>query len=322
MSSIYSAAPSAAYGAVRQKLSAGDCVLLDGGVATELQAAHSSEDAGRREPWGVWALYNAHTKVLDVHRRYVAAGCDVLSTNSWSILEEADRWGPDGPPRAWAEAADAAVRLPRAAIAEAGQSDHCAVAFCINGDLRASRALGALELLTWRWMEDAPDLVIFETLEHLPDQRLLEAVSMVIELGLPVWVSMRRDATGMASVDGHSASRDASGELAAALAELERRHVGAVLVNCVPRHRMPGAVETLAATTSMPVGCLPNLGHPEDNRWRQDDVISPEEFARETLEWIERGARIVGGCCGVGPQHINEVRHLLDSALAWSARGV
>jgi S-methylmethionine-dependent homocysteine/selenocysteine methylase len=321
MSWIHSALPtSPAYEAIERRLEQG-YVVVDGGVATELERGRASEARARREPWGVWALYGAQTEVLTTHRRYVAAGCDVLSTNSWAILESAESWGAGGPPAAWKSAADAALRLARKAPAQVGRAGDCAVAFCINGDLRGSRALGALELLTWSWRDQAPDLVMFETLTELPGDRLAEAVDMVRELGLPVWVSMRRAAGGMASVDGEVAPDDAPDRLADAIDELERRGVGAVLVNCVPRELVADSVSALSAATDLPIGCLPNLGHPAGAGWQRDEHLPPEEFADEALVWIESGARIVGGCCGVGPEHIVALERTRQRAVAWSARG-
>lgn len=322
MSWIHSALPtSPAYEAVQGKLEGDAPVLADGGVSTELERRRASGARGRREPWGVWALYSAQTEVLNTHRRYVAAGCDVLSTNSWSILEEAESWVANTPPSTWGRAADAALRLARDATEETRDED-CAVAFCINGDLRGQGALGALELLTWRWREQAPDLVIFETLTELPGAQLLDAVGMVSELGLPVWVSMRRAAAGMASVDGQVIPDDDPRHLPRALGELERHGVSAVLVNCVPRELVPEAVSALGAATLLPVGCRPNLGHPADGGWKHDDGTSPEQFAEEALVWLESGARIIGGCCGVGPAHIAALERTRERALAWSARGV
>jgi S-methylmethionine-dependent homocysteine/selenocysteine methylase len=44
----------------------------------------------------------------------------------------------------------------------------------------------------------------------------------------------------------------------------------------------------------------------------QDGVITPEAYARFAGGWLAAGASIVGGCCGVGPEHIRELkRHSL-----------
>jgi S-methylmethionine-dependent homocysteine/selenocysteine methylase len=320
MSPFYSLVPTSAYDRLRKKLEQRGYAVVDGGVATELERARAARTDGQQ--WGTWALYSAQTEVLEVHRRYVGAGCDVLSTNTWAILDEAANWGGAGPPAAWEQAADAALILARRATAEVSRDDDCAVAFCINGDLGAARSLGALELLTWRWREEAPDLVIFETLDELPGEEVFEAVAMVTDLGLPVWVSMRRAAGGMASADGQVKPDAHRSDFRRAVERLEAGGVSALLVNCVPRSLLADAVSEFTRASSLPVGCLPNLGSVEDGRWQPDDCVSPEQFAGEALQWLEAGAQIIGGCCGVDPDHIRAVHRTLERAVAWSARGV
>ena len=72
---------SSAYARIEEMISAEECVVLDGGVATELQRLGSGAPLDL-ELWGTWALYRAPQAVLDVHRRYAVIGCHVL----WPIL--------------------------------------------------------------------------------------------------------------------------------------------------------------------------------------------------------------------------------------------
>src|ERR1700736_196256 len=88
---------SAAYSRVQRLFEERECVILDGGVGTELERVGP---AGYRNPdeglWGTAALYEAPYSVLQVHQAYVAAGCDVISTDTWGILSapemEAEAW--------------------------------------------------------------------------------------------------------------------------------------------------------------------------------------------------------------------------------------
>ncbi len=77
---------SSAYRKLEEMLSAERCVVLDGGVATELERLQGSGADPDPELWGTWALFRAPQAVLDMHRSYVDAGCNVLSTDTWSIL--------------------------------------------------------------------------------------------------------------------------------------------------------------------------------------------------------------------------------------------
>ena len=65
----------------------GRCVVLDGAVGTELPRVATARGTDERL-WGTRALIDAPDLVLDVHRRYVAAGCDVISTNTWGLTAE------------------------------------------------------------------------------------------------------------------------------------------------------------------------------------------------------------------------------------------
>ena len=309
---------SAAYERVDGLLSGGGAVLLDGGVATELQLVHSEDRARRAEPWGTWTLFQGPVEVLEVHRRYVAAGCDVISTNTWSVLEAADEAG--GRNSLWIDAARLGVRLARQAVDEGGRGRDCAIAFCINSSLLDERATGRLELLSWLWHDEPPDLVILETLEAIPNDVALSAIEMVCDTGLPVWVSFRRAREGMAHVDGSVTPDADAGAFHQALERLEGLGVRAVMVNCVPADHLADTVEWLRGQTSLPVGCYPNLGHSVGAEWEFDPAISPTDYATMASSWLAAGARIVGGCCGVKPEHLAAVRGVLPGASAVAAR--
>jgi S-methylmethionine-dependent homocysteine/selenocysteine methylase len=303
---------SPSYERIDRMLAEGSPVVLDGGVATELQRIRSEERGDSREPWGTWALFQGPMEVLEVHRRYVASGADVISTNTWSVLEAAERSpsGPLGPGREplWAYAARLGIRLARQAIDEAGRGRECAAAFCANSALLDRSAQGRLELLSWTWQAEPPDMIILETIESIPDAVALETIEMVTETGLPVWVSFRRRRGGMSTVDGELLPDPDPGAFAEAVGRLESAGVRAILVNCVPVTEIADTVESLRSATSLPVGAYPNLGHNAGAGWEFDPKIGPEEYARLADSWIEAGAKLVGGCCGVTPEHIAALR--------------
>ncbi|HKH23305.1 MAG TPA: homocysteine S-methyltransferase family protein [Solirubrobacterales bacterium] len=309
---------SAAYERIDGILEGGGTVVLDGGVATELQRVRSEDRGDVHEPWGTWALFQGPMDVLEVHRRYVAAGADVISTNTWSVLEAADQSPsvPTGPGREplWAYAARLGIRLARQAVDEAGRGGECAVAFCANSALLDRRAQGRLELLSWAWQAEPPDLVILETLEAVPDELALETIEMVTETGLPVWISFRRGHQAMARADGTPVPDPDPDAFAEALGRLESIGVRAILANCVPARGIRETVESLRSGTALPVGCYPNLGHGQGSDWEFDPDVGPGEYAALARSWLDAGARVIGGCCGVTPEHIAALRTTLGSA--------
>jgi S-methylmethionine-dependent homocysteine/selenocysteine methylase len=89
--------------------------------------------------------------------------------------------------------------------------------------------------------------------------------------------------------------------------------VRAVLVNCVPVADLEDTLVWLREQTALPIGCYPNLGHSAGARWEFDAGVGPQEYARMAAGWRGAGARILGGCCGVTPQHIAGLRAVVDA---------
>ncbi len=298
-----------AYRHVEQLLAEDRCVVLDGGIATELQRvkplAGSAPDA---ELWGTWALYRAPEAVLDVHRSYVDAGCDVISTNTWSILtasESAASVRPGAPDLThWMDVARLGVRLARTATEEAGRADTCAVAFTVSDEAEALERTGNIRLLGRIFEDEPPDLVLVETLSLIRRDETYALVERLLELELPVWLSFRRCRHGVCGVYGQHWGPPEGDLFGRAARRFEEMGVGALLINCLPVAHVPGMIGWLRDYTDVPLGVYPNLGHLTRGLWRFDERIGPEEYAALALSWREEGAQIVGGCCGVTPDHI------------------
>ena len=303
---------SPAYERIERLLSEEAPVILDGGNATELGREQAGElrDADRGL-WGTGALYQAPYAVLDVHRRYVAAGCDVISTNTWAILAAAEREAavPTRPGFThWMDVARLGVTLARTAVEEAGRAGSCAVAFSVNGDIDSTQRLDTLRLLT-RVFEDAPpDLVLMETMSLIRDDLTLPAVEIALDAGLPVWLSFRRCRYGVCGVYGQHWGGPEGDLFGRAASELEERGVAALLINCLPPDHVAGMLPWLRDFTDLPLGAYPNIGYFSDSGWRFDERVGPDAYAELAIGWRSEGAQIVGGCCGTSPAHIAAAR--------------
>jgi release factor glutamine methyltransferase len=110
---------------------------------------------------------------------------------------------------------------------------------------------------------------------------------------------------------------DAFGRAARRFEELG---AGALLVNCIPPDHVSGIVPWLRDFTDLPLGVYPNLGYLSDDGWRSETAVGGAEFAAMSLRWREEGAQIVGGCCGVGPEHISAARLALEGTEAGHRR--
>ena len=302
---------SPAYMRLQQLLAAERCVVLDGAVATELQRLHDLHAEGTtsdRELWGTWALYRAPDAVLDVHRRYASIGCDVISTDTWSILSAPEMEMRASPGRTelthWMDVARLGVRLARQAVQEAGREGECAVAFAISEEVNSPERRGTLDLLARVFEDEPPDLILLETLTLIRDPLTFETVEGLLGTGLPVWVSFRRCRHGVCGVYGQHWGPPEGDLFGRAARRLEGMGIGALLINCLPVDHVPGMLPWLRDFTDLPLGVYPNLGYLAGDRWRFDERIGPEEYAALALEWREEGAQLIGGCCGTTPDHI------------------
>jgi S-methylmethionine-dependent homocysteine/selenocysteine methylase/SAM-dependent methyltransferase len=285
-------------------------VLLDGGLGTELPIARGSKLDEKL--WGTRALIESPDAVLDVHRGYLDAGCDVLSTNTWGL---ASALASDGPrlwddhdrdrPVHWMDVGRRGLRLARQAVRERGREGQTAVAFSLNGDVDSEEGSETVELLGRLFADEPepPDLVLLETLS-LVTPTLDRAIEGLLATGIPLWLSFRRCRHGLCGIYGQHWGGPEGDAFGRAARRFEEMGVSALLINCIPPDHVEGMVSYLRDFTDLPLGVYPNLGYFSDRGWRFTPGVGGEEYAEMALRWREEGAQIIGGCCGVRPEHI------------------
>ena len=297
---------SPAYDALLAGLAAQRCLILDGAVGTELPDEALSAGPYDEQMWGVRALATSPADVQAVHRRYVDVGCDVITTNTWGLATAVS--SGDGH---WLEVARRGVQVARAAVAEGGREGRTAVAFSLNGDIDGAEGPETIRLLTRAWADEPPDLVLVETLT-LVQPTLLEAVSGLLDTGIPVWMSFRRCRHGLCGVYGQHWGGPEGDAFGRAARRFEEMGLAALLINCIPPDHVDGMVSYLRDFTDLPLGVYPNLGYYTTGGWQSTAGVGGEEYAAMALRWREEGAQIIGGCCGTRPEHIAAARAVLD----------
>ncbi len=96
---------------------------------------------------------------------------------------------------------------------------------------------------------------------------------------------------------------------------IENRDIHAWGFNCAmgPLH-MLSLIEHLPVEKKFCLSALPNAGYPQIENQRTVYPGNPEYFADLVMKMVEAGARIVGGCCGTTPEHIQAISHRLFEA--------
>ena len=306
---------SPAFARLEEMLGAERCIVLDGGTATELPGVGGPGAEADEPLWGTRALIDAPDTVLRVHKHYVEAGCDVISTNTWGLASALSHGGPrlwdSTRPVHWMDIARRGLAVARQAVSEAGRDGECAIAFSVNGDVDTNEGRETIPLLARLFAEEPPDLILLETLSLLRPS-LDETIESLLATGLPVWLSFRRCRHGMCGVFGQHWGGPEGDAFGRAARRFEEMGAGALLVNCIPPDHVDGMVSYLRDFTDLPLGVYPNLGYHTNAGWRFDPGVGGDEYADMTLRWREEGAQIIGGCCGVGPDHIAAARERLS----------
>jgi homocysteine S-methyltransferase len=317
--------PSARYACIAELIAADRCVMLDGAIGTELIDVSGERPEAEEHLWGAAAIVREPARVGDVHRRYAEAGCDVLTTDTWGLptaIREGTTKLLEGPrPVHWMDVARQGIRLARRAASDAARENECAIAFSLNGDIDTPDGQETIRLLGRVFEDEPPDLILVETLS-LVRSSTYATVEALLSTGLPVWLSFRRCRHGVCGVYGEHWGGPEGDSFGRAVRHFEELGVGAVLINCVPPDHVPGMLSWLRDFTDLPLGVFPNLGYLSAGGWRSEQAIGGAEYAELALTWREEGAQIVGGCCGVGPEHVAAAREALAETKPGSKRPI
>jgi homocysteine S-methyltransferase len=307
-------------GSLADALRAGP-VVLEGGLATSLEA--SGHDVGGTL-WSARLLRDDPSAIVEVHAAFAAAGAQVATTASYQATVP-------GFAAAGVEAGEARQLIAGSVELARRGAPECWVAGSV-GPYGAYLADGSEYTGAYtdpRWAGRARGGVTVAELRafHRPRMELLaeagadvlgcetvpsaaEAEAVVAEaesLGVPVWLSLTTVVDAMGTV------RTRRGEPAAEVFGMAAEAPGviAVGVNCVAPADVLPAVLT-AAPFGKPVVAYPNSGERWDavgRRWAGPAAFDPAAVRT----WVDAGARLVGGCCRVGPSEI--------AALAGALRG-
>ena len=282
-------------------------LINDGGLATELEArGHDLSDA----LWSARLLADAPQEIAAVHAAYFRAGATIATTASYQASFEG--FAARGIDRREAAALlRRSVELAKAARDEAGAGDLCVAAsigpygaaLADGSEYRGRYGLSVAALMRWHRprleiLADAGVDVL--ALETVPDVDEAEAlVNLVRSVGAPAWLSY--------TIDGSEtrAGQPLADAFAVAAGVPE---IVAIGVNCCAPNDVLPAIRM--ANIGKPVIVYPNSGE----RWDGRAWTGPRRFSAQlATQWVAAGARIVGGCCRVGPADIAELAKISPS---------
>jgi homocysteine S-methyltransferase len=285
-------------------------VLLDGGLATQLETQGHNLNS---ELWSARLLHDDPDAVVQAHLAYYAAGAQVATTASYQA-------SIDGLVRAGSSRAEAqelikrSVRLAEQARAScdddqdrwiAGSVGPYGAALADGSEYRGDYGLSVEDLRSWHrprihlLIEAGVDVLALETIPCLAEVEAL--LAEVDGSGQPCWLSITsagdRTRAGESAYEAFLLARDVD-------------EVIAVGANCIDPADAYALIGIAHQATDKPVVIYPNSGEQWDaatRAWR-----GPATFRADDIHsWIDGGARLVGGCCRVGPAQIKAIRDLV-----------
>ncbi|MCQ9426437.1 homocysteine S-methyltransferase family protein [Pseudomonas sp. LJDD11] len=288
----------------------GSTVILDGGMGRELQR----RGAPFRQPeWSALALTEAPEAVVAVHAAYIQSGARVITSNSYAVVPfhiGEERFAREG--QALATTAGQLAR--QAADAAGGRALVAGSLPPLFGSYRpdlfdASRADEILQPLV-RGLAAHVDLWLAETQSAIVEARTIRA-GLPAD-GKPFWLSFT-----LQDEDTDDTPRLRSGEpvadAARAAAELG---AATLLFNCSQPEVIGAAIDAARAVfaelnVQIGVGAYANAFPPQPKDATANDGLDelredldPQGYQQWAADWVKRGATHIGGCCGIGPEHI------------------
>jgi S-methylmethionine-dependent homocysteine/selenocysteine methylase len=289
--------------------SAPSITVLDGGMGRELMRI----GAPFRQPeWSALALLDGPDWVVQAHTNFIDAGAQVITTNSYAVVPfhlGEERFAARGH-----ELAGLSGRLARQAADTSTSSVRVAGSLpplfgSYRPDLFDAADAGPIIDPLVEGLAPHVDHWLGETLGAIAEARTVrEAIDRAGVGDRPLWISF--------TLDDHHPGTLRSGEpIDDAVAAALDLGASAVLFNCCQAETITPAIRTAAArlgSTGAEVGGYANrfvASHTDGGEANAQissfrDDLDPSSYSRFVDDWLEAGATIVGGCCGMQPEHI------------------
>ncbi|MBK6646086.1 MAG: homocysteine S-methyltransferase [Anaerolineales bacterium] len=293
--------------------------IIDGAMATELEARGCDLNDSL---WSAKVLLEQPGLIRAVHLDYFNAGADVAITASYQatvegfakrglsreqaidLMKKSVQLAKDARDEFWS---DEENRSNRACPLIAGSVGPYGAYLADGSEYRGDYKLGEDELMAFHrprveaLIASGVDLLACETIPCGVEARAL--IRLLAEFpNTFAWF------TFTAQDDGHISNGESVADVAAFLDD--QPQAAAIGINCTSPLHITGLIREIRKNTGKPIVVYPNSGEVYDastNTWHGE--TSCDSFGRQSKEWYEAGARLIGGCCRTTPGHIREIKN-------------
>ncbi|MBJ8454225.1 homocysteine S-methyltransferase family protein [Acinetobacter bereziniae] len=284
--------------------------ILDGGFGREL----ARRGAPFRQPeWSALALTEAPEIVKEVHLDFIRAGAQVITTNNYAVVPF--HIGQERFDREVTELVKIATNQAKLAIQESGQIVQ--IAGCLpplfgsyRADLFDQSKAEALAKPIIRALSPDVDFWLAETQSCLAEVRAIH--QLLPKDGREFWVSFT-----LQDEQALTKAKLRSGENIQQAAQLVHElGANAILFNCCQPEVILNAIKEIHGLlpSGVKIGAYANAFPPQNSEATANDGLDevrkdldPEAYLTFAKQWQHAGASMIGGCCGIGPEHIQKL---------------
>ena len=281
-------------------------IIMDGAMGTELQ------NRGVQVPLPLWSA-NANIDypqiVMDIHKDYINAGSNIITTNTFRSTEWTYKKAGYSKNKSFnfaklslyraVECAQKTVTSKIKIVGSVSTIDDCYNPSLFPGKSIAEDTYG----YTIEWLLDAGvDIVLFETMGNI--EEIVYGLEIIKNFKIPVWLSIiMKDASHL--LDGTPIKR--------ACELISNYKLEYLMTNCNHVGTTINSIENILKLWKNEWGVYPNLGK-SDYQNDYFSIITQYNFNRSIITLLDYEPNIIGLCCGSTPKHIIELKKIIKNS--------
>ena len=255
--------------------------------------------------WSAQANIEESQIVQSIHKDYVEAGADIITTNTFRTTTWSYRRAEYSPKRASRKAKDSlmkAIDLARSVNPKILAGSITSINDCYEPDEFPGKSIAEDsygETIEW-FIEGGVDTVLLETMGHLDEINIaLEATKNIST----VWLSL------IINEKGHLLSGDSLREIYA----LSIKQLTCLMLNCNTIELTKQILNPFIDNSTLNWGVYPNLGLTQPELDGEiHGIVDTEKFKESIISYLDKKPYIIGACCGSTPNHIRIIRDLIE----------
>ena len=255
--------------------------------------------------WSAQANIEEPQIVQSIHKDYVEAGADIITTNTFRTTTWSYRRAEYSPKRASRKAKDSlmkAIDLARSVNPKILAGSITSINDCYEPDEYPGKSIAEDsygETIEW-FIEGGVDTVLLETMGHLDEINIaLEATKNIST----VWLSL------IINEKGHLLSGDSLREIYA----LSIKQLTCLMLNCNTIELTKQILNPFIDNSTLNWGVYPNLGLTQPELDGEiHGIVDTEKFKESIISYLDKKPYIIGACCGSTPNHIRIIRDLIE----------